>query len=65
MPDNKSKPGGQDRQRINVNEDYELHDWAAKLGVPPGAVREAVSAVGDRADKVQAYLAKGGSSRKG
>ena len=27
MADDKSKPGGQDRTRINVNEDYELRDW--------------------------------------
>jgi Protein of unknown function (DUF3606) len=33
MPDDKSKPGGQDRARINVNEPYELRDWARKFGV--------------------------------
>lgn len=31
MSDDKSKSGGQDRQRINVNEDYELRDWSKSL----------------------------------
>lgn len=35
MPDDKSKTGGQDRSRINVNEDYELRDWSKKFGVSP------------------------------
>jgi hypothetical protein len=35
MPDDKSKSGGQDRLRINVNEDYELRDWSKKFGVTP------------------------------
>jgi hypothetical protein len=33
MPDDRSKPGGQDRRRINVNEDYEVRDWSKKFGV--------------------------------
>ena len=33
MPDDKSKAGGQDRRRINVDEDYELRDWSKKFGV--------------------------------
>jgi hypothetical protein len=31
MPDNKRKVGNQDRNRINVNEDYELRSWSKKL----------------------------------
>jgi Protein of unknown function (DUF3606) len=43
MPDDKMKPGGQDRTRIDVSEPYELRDWAEKFGVsqeeikPPSA----------------------------
>jgi len=59
MSDDKSKSGGQDRQRINVNQDYELRDWSKSLGVTPERLKEAVKAVGDRADKVREYL-KGG-----
>ena len=56
MSDDKTKSGGQDRQRINVNEDYELRDWAKSLHTTPERIKEAVQAVGDRADKVREYL---------
>ena len=56
MSDDKSKTGGQDRQRINVNEDYELRDWAKSLNTTPERLKEAVQAVGDRAEKVREYL---------
>ena len=56
MPDNKSQSGGQDRQRINVNEDYELRDWAAKFGVSTEQLRQAVAEVGDRATSVEQHL---------
>jgi hypothetical protein len=56
MSDDKSKAQGQDRQRINVNEDYELRDWAKSLNTTPERVKEAVQAVGDRADKVREFL---------
>jgi methyl-accepting chemotaxis protein len=56
MSDDKSKSQGQDRQRINVNQDYELRDWARSLNTTPERLKEAVQAVGDRADKVREYL---------
>jgi hypothetical protein len=56
MPDSTDKSHGQDRQRINVNQDYELRDWAKALNTTPERVKEAVQAVGDRADKVREYL---------
>ena len=56
MSDDKSKSGGQDRERINVHQDYELRDWAKSLSTTPERVKEAVQAVGDRADKVREYL---------
>ena len=56
MPDDTTKSGGQDRKRINVHEDYELRDWAKSLNTSPERVKEAVQAVGDRADKVREYL---------
>lgn len=58
MADDKSKSTGQDRDRINVNQDYELRDWSKSLGVSPERLKEAVQAVGDRADKVREYLNK-------
>lgn len=56
MPDDKSKSHGQDRERIDVNQDYELRDWAKSLNTTPERVKEAVQAVGDRADKVREFL---------
>jgi hypothetical protein len=56
MSDDKTKSGGQDRERINVHQDYELRDWAKSLNTTPDRLKEAVQAVGDRADKVREYL---------
>lgn len=56
MSDDKSKSHGQDRERINVNQEYELRDWAKSLKTTPERVKEAVQAVGDRAAKVREYL---------
>lgn len=50
------KPGGQDRTRINVNEDYELRDWSKKLGVTPEQLKAAVKAVGTSAEAVEKHL---------
>lgn len=56
MSDDTSKAHGQDRQRINVNQDHELRDWAKSMNTTPERVKEAVQAVGDRADKVREFL---------
>jgi hypothetical protein len=63
MSDDKNKSGGQDRQRINVHEDYELRDWAKSLNTTPERLKEAVQAVGDRAEKVRDYLGQDKPSR--
>jgi hypothetical protein len=62
MSDDKSNRSGQDRKRINLNEDYELRDWSKKFGVTPDQLKEAVKAVGDQAEKVEAHL-KGGKNQ--
>lgn len=56
MADDTTQRGGQDRERINVNQDYELRDWAKKFDATPQQIKEAVQAVGDRADKVEMHL---------
>jgi hypothetical protein len=54
MSDDTRNSGGQDRKRINVNQDHELRDWSKK----------AVASVGDRADAVEKHLKqRDGSSR--
>jgi len=56
MADDKTKSGGQDRSRINTNEDYEVRDWSKKFGVSPEQLRAAVKAVGSSAKDVEALL---------
>ena len=59
MADDKNKSGGQDRQRINVNQDYELRDWSKSLNTTPEKLKEAVKAFGDQVEKVREFLARG------
>jgi hypothetical protein len=59
MPDDKTKPGGQNRKLINSSESYEVRDWAAKFGVSPEQLLDAIRSVGNRAEDVEAYLKKG------
>lgn len=56
MTDNLTTRGPQDRSRINVNEDYELHYWARELGVSPDELIEAVERVGVSVEKVREHL---------
>jgi hypothetical protein len=56
MSDDKTKPGGQDRNRISLSEDYEVRDWSNKFGVTPDELKAAVKAVGNDAKAVEAHL---------
>lgn len=56
--DNKKNVGSPDRDRINVNEDYELRDWSEKFGVSKDELKAAVKAVGPIAKDVEAYFKK-------
>jgi hypothetical protein len=56
VTDNKTQTGKADRDRINVNEDYELRDWSKKLGVTPDELKTAVKAVGVMAPDVEKHL---------
>jgi hypothetical protein len=64
MPDDLTSRGGQDRQRIDVNQDYELRDWSKRFGVTREQLKEAVQAVGTRAERVEEFL-KSRSERRG
>ena len=44
------------RERINVDEDYDLRAWAEKFGVDKERVREAVRDVGPDSAAVERYL---------
>jgi Protein of unknown function (DUF3606) len=56
MADNPNIRGAEDRQRINVEQDYELRRWSQKFGVSEDEVRRAVREVGPLADDVEKHL---------
>lgn len=58
MTDDKKKTGSPDRDRINVNEDYEVQYWTKTLGVTAAQLREAVKAVGPASAAVRKHLGK-------
>jgi len=58
VSDDKKNTGSPDRDRINVNEDYELQYWTKALGVSADELRAAVEAVGPTAAAVREHLRK-------
>ncbi len=58
MSDDKKNTGSPDRDRINVNEDYEVQYWTKELGVSAEKLREAVKAVGPTSAAVRKHLGK-------
>jgi hypothetical protein len=58
MADDRTKVGRPDRDRINVNEPYELRDWSEKFGVTPEQLKAAVKAGGPMAKDVARNLGK-------
>ena len=61
MADDTSMTGKADRDRINVNEEYELRDWSSKFGVSPDKLKAAVDKVGPMAIDVQKELGEKGN----
>jgi hypothetical protein len=51
------KPANEREWRIDVKDEYALCAWARHFNASQERVREAVQAVGDRADKVGQHLA--------
>ncbi|MDQ0249605.1 hypothetical protein J2W22_001652 [Sphingomonas kyeonggiensis] len=56
MADNKTLRAPQDSSRIAMGEDYEVQYWTDKFGVSRERLQEAVDAVGNGADAVEAYF---------
>jgi hypothetical protein len=56
MADDLTRRCGQDRARINIHQEHEVRDWAARFGVTREQLKAAVQAVGDRADDVERHL---------
>ncbi|HWI14130.1 MAG TPA: DUF3606 domain-containing protein [Burkholderiales bacterium] len=47
---------GRDRQRVDTGDPDECRYWCEQFGVQPDQLRDAVHAVGDRADDVRDYV---------
>jgi hypothetical protein len=58
MPHDTTPKGPQDRNRINLNERYELDYWKQKFGVSEEELRGAVERVGNSAEAVERKLWK-------
>jgi hypothetical protein len=58
MADDRSKRGAADRDRINMNEDYEVRYWTHKWKVSPDALAAAVHEVGVMVRDVAEKLGK-------
>ncbi|AZG86080.1 DUF3606 domain-containing protein [Pseudomonas syringae pv. pisi str. PP1] len=58
MPDDLTKTGASDRNKVNVNQAHELRDWSKKFGVTEQQLKDAVKAVGVSADAVKKHLGK-------
>jgi hypothetical protein len=56
--DDTRNPGRPDRDRINLEQDYEVRDRTQSPGVTEDELRKAVQAVGNTASKVREYLQK-------
>ena len=58
MADDKRNPGRPDRDRINMNEEYEVRDWSKKFGVSKEELAAAVKRVGPMVRDVEVALRK-------
>jgi hypothetical protein len=58
MADDSSKRGGQDRTRINTEQEHELRYWSEELGVSQEQLKEAVRAAGNQVEKVREHLGR-------
>jgi uncharacterized protein DUF3606 len=58
MPDDLTKRGDPDQDRINVNEDWERKRWAEKLGVSEDRLKDLVRQNGPMVDDVKKALGK-------
>ena len=58
MADDRTLRGQQDRQRINMSEDYEVAYWTKKWGVSREQLAEAVRKVGPMSASVAKLLGK-------
>ena len=58
MADDTSLRHGQDRHRIDVDQDHEIRYWTEQLGVTEEELRNAVHTAGVQIDDVRRHLGK-------
>ena len=59
MADDTTLRGGQDRKRINLQQEHEVRYWSEKFGCTPEELRAAVARAGSsQVERVQQALAK-------
>ena len=58
MADDPNQRHGQDRTRINTEQDHEIRYWTKELGVSEDELKEAVRIAGNQVDKVRQHLNK-------
>ena len=58
MADDTKQRHGQDRKRIDLDQDYELRYWTRELGVTEEELKQAVRAAGTQIETVRRYLDK-------
>lgn len=56
MSDDKSNRGPQDASRVALGEEYEVRYWTERFGVSRERLEQAVAAVGNGADRIEAHL---------
>lgn len=62
MADDKNLKGQQDRQRVAGDEPYEVNYLAQKHHVSAEVVKQAIEAVGNNREAIEAYLSKNGKA---
>jgi hypothetical protein len=56
MSDDKSQRAPQDASRVALGEEYEVRYWTGRFGVSRDQLEDAVAAVGNGADSIEAHL---------
>lgn len=58
MPDDKTKKGPADRERVNIHEPYEVEYWTKHFGVTAQQLKDCVQRVGPMVSNVKRCLGK-------
>jgi len=56
MADNKDNKDFHDRDRVNMNEPYEVTYWSKKFGIDKADLEKAVQTVGPMVKDIEAFL---------